>query len=49
VKDKKAWKPPFDKANPYPDAIQDLCPAPRPAADTAEAPVPPTAVATLRR
>jgi hypothetical protein len=49
VKDKKAWKPPFDKANPYPDAIQDLCPAPRPTADTAQAPMPPTAVATLRR
>ena len=47
-KDRKAWDPPYNKANPYPQSIQELCPppqrasAPEPAAEA-------TAVATLRR
>ena len=48
VKDKKAWEPPFNRQNPYPDSIQDLCPTPRTA--TAVEPAPDiTAIATLRR
>ena len=47
--DKKAWVPPYDKVNPYPETIQDLCSAPTQVAAPAEPPQRPTAVATLRR
>ena len=49
-KDKKAWESPYNKANPYPVSIQELCPLPqRVAAEPAEPPASRTAVATLRR
>ena len=48
-KDKKAWDPPHNKANPYPVSIQELCPLPQQVAEPAEPPARPTAVATLKR
>jgi hypothetical protein len=32
VASKKAWEPPFDKINPYPQTLPELCETPRQAA-----------------
>jgi hypothetical protein len=48
TREKKAWEPPYDKANPYPETIQELCPAPGTAASL-EPRAESRAVATLRR
>lgn len=48
TKDKKAWSPPYNNANPYPESIQELCSAPQTGA-VVEPPAPATAIATLRR
>jgi len=47
AKEKKGWEPPFSRLNPYPESIQELCPAPRQTAEQSAAG--PTALATLRR
>jgi hypothetical protein len=41
VASKKAWEPPFDKLNPYPDSVPELCETPRQAAAAPAASTPP--------
>lgn len=47
TRDKKAWDPPFNKQNPYPQSMQELCPASQQA--SAEPAKEETAVARLHR